>query len=78
VLCTCLILVDEIGIPFAVTIDFDTLKNRTVTIRERDSTQQIRVKIEQVVSIVQSLSNQTTNWSIIYSQNPQVVRTDEN
>ncbi|MDH5689107.1 MAG: glycine--tRNA ligase [Candidatus Bathyarchaeota archaeon] len=34
---------DEIGVPFAVTIDYDTLKDDTVTIRERDSRKQIRI-----------------------------------
>jgi len=36
---------DEIGTPFCVTIDFDTLKNDTVTIRDRDTMKQERVKI---------------------------------
>jgi glycyl-tRNA synthetase len=37
---------DEIGVPFGITIDFDTLKDNTVTVRDRDSTKQERVKIE--------------------------------
>jgi len=40
---------DEIGTPYAVTVDFDTLEDRAVTIRERDSTDQIRVPIEKLV-----------------------------
>ena len=36
---------DEIGTPFCVTIDFDTLTNNTVTIRERDSMKQERIEI---------------------------------
>lgn len=36
---------DEIGTPFCVTVDFDTLKNDTVTVRDRDSAKQIRKKI---------------------------------
>jgi glycyl-tRNA synthetase len=36
---------DEIGTPFCVTIDFDTLQDQAVTIRQRDSTEQERVKI---------------------------------
>jgi len=38
--------VDEIGCPFAVTVDFETLKDNTVTIRDRDSMKQERVKIK--------------------------------
>jgi len=36
---------DEIGTPFCITVDFDTLNDRAVTIRQRDSTQQERVAI---------------------------------
>ncbi|HYM66678.1 MAG TPA: glycine--tRNA ligase [Patescibacteria group bacterium] len=37
---------DEIGTPFCVTVDFDTLQDEAVTIRKRDSTEQERVKID--------------------------------
>jgi len=43
---------DAIGTPFCVTIDFETLENETVTIRERDSMQQQRVHISEVAGIV--------------------------
>lgn len=36
---------DEIGTPWCVTIDYDTLKEDTVTVRDRDTTEQIRIKI---------------------------------
>ena len=39
---------DEIGTPFCVTIDFDTLNDDMVTIRERDSMEQVRIKIDEV------------------------------
>ena len=44
---------DEIGTPFAVTIDFDTLENNTVTIRDRDSMEQIRLSIDELVDYIQ-------------------------
>jgi glycyl-tRNA synthetase len=34
---------DEVGVPFAVTIDFTTFEDDTVTLRERDSTSQVLV-----------------------------------
>jgi glycyl-tRNA synthetase len=37
---------DEIGTPFCVTVDFDTLEDGAVTVRERDTMEQERVKIE--------------------------------
>ena len=36
---------DEIGTPFCITIDFQTLEDETVTVRERDSMAQVRVAI---------------------------------
>ena len=39
---------DEIGTPYCVTIDFDTEKDESVTIRDRDSMQQIRIKISEL------------------------------
>jgi glycyl-tRNA synthetase len=36
---------DEIGTPFCITVDFETLEDKAVTIRQRDSTQQERVPI---------------------------------
>jgi glycyl-tRNA synthetase len=41
---------DEIGTPFCVTVDFDSLDDNSVTIRERDSTAQNRVKIDSLLS----------------------------
>ena len=39
---------DEIGTPFCVTVDFDTLEDETVTIRDRDTMEQVRVKIDEL------------------------------
>jgi glycyl-tRNA synthetase len=36
---------DEIGTPLCVTVDFDSLEDGAVTIRDRDTTQQVRVPI---------------------------------
>jgi glycyl-tRNA synthetase len=39
---------DEIGTPFCVTVDFETLNDQAVTVRERDSMKQERVKLEEL------------------------------
>jgi len=39
---------DEIGTPYCITFDFDSLEDKSVTIRDRDSMQQVRVKIEEL------------------------------
>ncbi len=40
---------DEIGVPLAITCDYDTLKDNTVTIRNRDTTEQVRKKITEIL-----------------------------
>ena len=39
---------DEIGTPFCITVDFDTLEDESVTIRDRDTMEQVRVKIDEL------------------------------
>ena len=43
---------DEIGTPYCVTIDFDTLNDKSVTIRDRDSMKQERIKIDELLSFL--------------------------
>lgn len=47
---------DEVGTPFCITVDYDSLKDGTVTIRERDSAEQVRVKKETLPSIASRIS----------------------
>ena len=44
---------DEIGTPYCVTVDFDTIDDRQVTIRDRDTMHQVRVPISDLVNILQ-------------------------
>ncbi len=44
---------DEIGTPYCVTIDFDTLEDETVTIRDRDTMEQVRVRIEDLIKWIE-------------------------
>ena len=44
---------DEIGVPFCITIDFDTLEDNTVTIRDRDTMEQIRLPIAEVEKYIE-------------------------
>eukprot|EP01128_Nolandella_sp_AFSM9_P007511 TRINITY_DN4137_c0_g1_i1.p1 TRINITY_DN4137_c0_g1~~TRINITY_DN4137_c0_g1_i1.p1 ORF type:complete len:642 (+),score=175.79 TRINITY_DN4137_c0_g1_i1:17-1942(+) len=64
--------VDEIGSPFAATIDYDTIKENTVTLRERDSMDQIRVPISDLSSIISSLSLDEDTWANVSQKYPKV------
>jgi glycyl-tRNA synthetase len=41
---------DEVGTPFCITVDFDTLDDKAVTVRDRDTTEQVRVKIDDLLA----------------------------
>eukprot|EP01098_Paradermamoeba_levis_P005545 TRINITY_DN2336_c0_g1_i1.p1 TRINITY_DN2336_c0_g1~~TRINITY_DN2336_c0_g1_i1.p1 ORF type:complete len:669 (+),score=264.17 TRINITY_DN2336_c0_g1_i1:122-2008(+) len=68
---------DEVGIPFGITIDFDTLQDETVTLRDRDSTQQIRVKIEELPSLIKQLVDGKIPWSAAYDKFPKYESKDD-
>ena len=62
---------DELGTPFGVTVDFDTLIDHSVTLRERDTMAQVRVKISALPSLLQELcdfSHHPKPWASITSR----------
>ncbi|VVB83980.1 Proline--tRNA ligase [uncultured archaeon] len=56
---------DEIGTPFCITIDEDSLKNKDVTIRDRDTKKQVRVKISGLKETLKKLINQEIEFEDI-------------
>ena len=48
---------DEVGTPFCITIDEESLKKKDVTVRDRDTTKQVRVKIVELKNILRELIN---------------------
>ncbi len=48
---------DEVGTPFCITVDGDSIKNKDVTIRDRDTTKQIRVKNSDLKEVLRKLIN---------------------
>jgi glycyl-tRNA synthetase len=67
---------DEIGVPFAVTVDFDTLNDGTVTMRERDSMKQVRLPKDEVTTVVFSIVHKKMSWENVLEKYP-VVQVDE-
>jgi len=61
---------DEIGIPFGITVDFTSLTDNTVTLRERDSTLQIRANLYEVVRIIKRLADATLTWEEVQKSYP--------
>lgn len=45
---------DEIGTPYCITVDYDTLEDDTVTVRDRDTAEQERIKVSELAKLLQS------------------------
>jgi len=61
---------DELGTPFGVTLDFASVQNRTMTLRERDTTGQLIGNIDEVISVLIDLVNGTFDWTEACKQLP--------
>ena len=59
---------DEIGIPLGITIDYDTLQDNTVTIRDRDSWKQVRSKIEDLPRLLHDYFRQKIDFEELGKQ----------
>ncbi|ORD99866.1 SYG [Hepatospora eriocheir] len=59
---------DELGIPYFATADPDSLKDHMITLRDRDSTQQVRILIKDLISTVEDLVNEKITWESLFKQ----------
>jgi glycyl-tRNA synthetase len=59
---------DELGIPFGITIDFQTLLDDAVTVRDRDSMSQVRVPLSRLLGLIQSLVQETITWTEVLTK----------
>lgn len=75
---------DELGTPFAITIDFQTVQDSSVTLRERDSTKQIREsvcacetnlipQIPVILDVIKDLCEEKTTWDQVMCKFPAFV-----
>ena len=61
---------DEIGVPFAVTIDYTSLRDDTATLRERDSTAQVRVPLAELPGLLRKLTDMEESWEGVAGKYP--------
>jgi glycyl-tRNA synthetase len=59
---------DELGTPFGITVDFQSVKDNTITLRERDSTTQIRASPEDIMQIIKDIVDERRKWSDVVAQ----------
>lgn len=61
---------DELGTPLGITIDFQTVQDNTLTLRDRDSTSQVRADEDKIVAAVKAIVEGSKSWADIESELP--------
>ncbi|KAJ8125293.1 hypothetical protein O1611_g8345 [Lasiodiplodia mahajangana] len=64
---------DELGTPLGITVDFQTVQDKTITLRDRDSTKQVRADEDQIIAAIRSVVDGTKTWQDIESELPAFV-----
>lgn len=68
---------DEVGVPFGITIDFQTVDDKTVTLREIITTLQVRIPVSEVASVINDLSEDLVSWEQVTAKYPAFVQKEE-
>jgi glycyl-tRNA synthetase len=61
---------DELGTPLGITIDFQCVQDKTYTLRDRDSTTQVRAGEESILAAIKSLVDGSKVWADIEKELP--------
>lgn len=64
---------DELGTALGITVDFQSLKDGTVTLRDRDSTKQVRAGEKEIIEAIQSLVDGKETWKDVMGRLPEFV-----
>jgi glycyl-tRNA synthetase len=61
---------DELGIPFGITIDYQSLEDNTFTLRDRDTTKQVRASLDDILEAVSKMTKGKEAWSSVHQRLP--------
>jgi len=61
---------DELGTPLGITIDFQSVKDNTFTLRDRDSTEQVRAGLDEITAAITNLVSGKEQWSDVAARLP--------
>ncbi len=61
---------DELGTPLGITIDFQSVADKTYTLRDRDSTKQVRADEDKILKAIKELVDGTKVWADIEAELP--------
>ena len=62
---------DELGTPLGITIDFQSVKDDTFTLRDRDSTKQVRASEPEICKAIKNLVEGDESWSDVAARLPE-------
>jgi len=62
---------DELGTPLGITVDFQSVKDNTFTLRDRDSTKQVRSDENKIYAAIQSMVEGQKTWADIQKELPE-------
>jgi glycyl-tRNA synthetase len=61
---------DELGTPFGITVDFQSVKDNTFTLRERDTTKQVRGSEDEIIEAIKSILDGVKDWDELLTTLP--------
>lgn len=65
---------DELGTPLGITVDFQSVKDNTFTLRDRDSTKQVRADEEQICNAIKSIVEGHKTWVDVQRELPEFLQ----
>ncbi|KAI9719122.1 MAG: Glycine--tRNA ligase 1, mitochondrial [Candelaria pacifica] len=67
---------DELGTPLGITVDFQSVKDHTLTLRDRDSTKQVRASEDEICAAVKSIVEGNETWEDVFKRLPEFTQQD--
>jgi glycyl-tRNA synthetase len=61
---------DELGTPLGITVDFQTVKDNTLTLRDRDTTTQVRASEDEICAAIKSIIDEEETWDDVAKRLP--------
>jgi len=61
---------DELGIPFGITVDYDSLEDNSFTLRDRDSTKQVRASADEILEAITKMCKGKETWESVAKRLP--------
>ena len=62
---------DELGTPLGITVDFQSVKDNTFTLRDRDSTKQVRADEDEICAAIKAIVEGQKSWSDVQKELPE-------